>query len=80
MLAQQSGYQNATDPLTAVALNAKGQVLARATSMTPPHYKFQYFRFDEFITPAHIVLADSKNQRRKLPAGHLMFFGQKKED
>lgn len=80
MLAQQSGYQKATESITAVALDAKGQVLSRATSMTPPHYKFQYFRFDEFVTPSHVVLADPKNQRRKFPAGHLMFFGQKKEE
>jgi hypothetical protein len=80
MLAQQSGYQKATEPITAVALGQKGQVLARATSMTPPHYKFQYFRFDDFINPTHIVLSDSKNQRRKFPAGHLMFFGQKKSE
>lgn len=80
MMAQQSGYQNSTEPISAVAIDAKGQIISKAESMTPPHYKFQYFRFPDFIMPAHIVFSDSNNQRKKIPAGHFMFFGQKKDE
>lgn len=80
MLAQGAGYKGATNSLYAVALDAQGKVLAKAKSMTPPHYKFQYFRFDELVKPAFIVLNHANGAQIKFPASHLMFFGKLKDE
>lgn len=79
IMALQNTYsKNKKIKLQAVALNKKNEIIAKTVSLVPIHYKFQYFRFDEMIEPAAIVLMLDGQGQLKFPKSKIVLFGNYK--